>query len=76
MEVSILRRIVENRPWRSLEIVLLSGDRYRVGHPEQIWVIPDLVGVADQQGLVALFAPGAIASVEPVRRGGRARRGA
>jgi len=73
MTAGEIKRLLDERPFTPFRIVMSSGDRYDVRHPEQAFVTkariyvglrPDMKGIPEDSEICSVLH---IASVEPIR---------
>ncbi|MCR4314752.1 MAG: hypothetical protein NUW37_00235 [Planctomycetes bacterium] len=67
MKADDLRKAFRTKPYRPLDIVMNSGDRYRCPSPE-IVIGESLVAVLESDGRIALLDLESIAAVEQSKR--------
>ncbi len=72
-----IKRLVDERPFTPFRIIMSSGDRYEIRHPEQAFVTkariyiglrPDQRGIPEDSEICSVLH---ITSVEPLKNGKR-----
>ena len=74
MSLTEIKKIVDRRPFRPIDLELVSGTRIPVRHPEEIGFALDILGaVRKRDGDAVVFGPQDVAAVHFRRNGGKAR---
>ncbi len=72
MNLLEIKRIVDHRPFRPIELELVSGTRIPVRHPEEIAFAFDILGAVKlKNGDAVAFGPQDVAAVHFRRNGGK-----
>ena len=66
MDVEVIRRFVDARPFRPLVFNLDNGEKHHIRHPEII-LTDDMIIAVDDDGLPVVLAPEAISSIHRAR---------
>ncbi len=66
MKAESLREVVRAQPFRPFALILASGERLPVPHPEWVWLLPAgrTIGWSDQDERVKLLDVGLLLGVE------------
>jgi len=74
MKADRLRAFQRRRPFHPFEIVLETGEAYRVNHPEQLAIGEDHVFWSDGRIGWSVFGPENVSEIRSVRNGSAKRR--
>lgn len=63
MDKDTVKALVFEKPWKPVELVISSGDRIKVEHPEAIWFGPTVIVVENSNRAVHNIDPADIVMV-------------
>lgn len=75
-----IKRLLDERPFTPFRLIMSSGEKYEITHPEQAFVTrariyigsgPDERGIPEDSEICSVLH---VSSLEPIRRNGRRRR--
>lgn len=68
MEVDLIRAAHRRVPFAPFELRLKNGARFRVVHPETLYVTDECLVAPDENGYPAWIDPTAVVTLQPIRR--------